>query len=156
RLGEGGDFTLNNGSDPVDWFYGQHQPAFISANTTGTFQITMMDNGYNRILSDNSACSGTSCYTTFPALTINESARTAALTFHDELPANQFSIWGGGSTALANGNLEFDLCNEPNTSSLVQEVTPSPNPQTVWSMTVSGENLYRSNRIPSLYPGVQW
>lgn len=156
KLGEGGDFALMNGSDPVDWFYGQHQPSFISANTAGTFQITMMDNGYNRTLSDGSACSGTACYTTFPALSVNESARTATLTFHDELPADQFSIWGGGSTALANGHLEFDLCNEPNTSSLVQEVTPSASPQTVWSMSVSGENLYRSNRIPSLYPGVQW
>lgn len=156
KLGEGGDFALTNGADPVDWFYGQHQPSFVSSNTAGTFQITMMDNGYNRILSDNSACDNSSCYTTIPVLSVNESAKTASFTFHDQIPQNMYSFWGGGTTALANGNIEFDLCNEPNTSSMVEEVAPTSSPQTVWTMTVDGENLYRSNRIPSLYPGVQW
>lgn len=156
KLGEGGDFSLTNGADPVDWFYGQHQPSFISSNTAGTFLITMMDNGYNRILSDGSICADASCYTTVPVLSVSESAKTASFTFNDQLPSDMYSYWGGGTTALANGNIEFDLCNEPDTTSLVEEVTPTPSPQTVWSMSVTGENLYRSNRIPSLYPGVQW
>jgi hypothetical protein len=72
-------------------------------------------------------------------------------------PSPEFvSFLRGDTTALANGNIEFDLCNEPDSSSTVEEVTPTSSPQTVWSMTVSGENLYRSNQIPGLYPGVQW
>jgi len=30
------------------------------------------------------------------------------------------------------------------------------NPQTVWQLCLTGENLYRVDRIPSLYPGVSW
>ena len=33
HLGEGGDFTLQNGNDPVDWFYAQHKPSFVTPNT---------------------------------------------------------------------------------------------------------------------------
>ena len=40
RLGYQGDFTLTNGTEPQDWFFGQHQPAFVSANTTGIFQLS--------------------------------------------------------------------------------------------------------------------
>lgn len=157
KLGEGGDFALTNGAEPVDWFYGQHQPSLMSSNTDGTFQIAMMDNGYNRILSDNSICSGNSCYSTIPVLSVNESAKTANFTFHDQLPSDMYSYWGGGTTKLANGDIEFDLCSEGSGyGSLVEEVTQASSPQTVWSMSVLGENLYRSNRIPSLYPGVQW
>lgn len=157
KLGEGGDFALTNGAEPVDWFYGQHQPSLMSSNTDGTFQIAMMDNGYNRILSDNSICSGDSCYSTVPVLSVNESAKTANFIFHDQFPPDMYSYWGGGTTKLANGNIEFDLCSEGSGyGSLVEEVTQTSSPQTVWSMSVSGENLYRSNRIPSLYPGVQW
>jgi len=57
----------------------------------------MMDNGYNRILSDNSICGDATCYTTFPVLTVNESAKTASFTFHDQLPQNMYSFWGGAA-----------------------------------------------------------
>ena len=53
RLGYQGDFTLmNNGTvdtDPADWFDGQHGPSFTTANTTGIFGLTLMDNGDFRI-----------------------------------------------------------------------------------------------------------
>jgi hypothetical protein len=156
RLGYQGDFTLVNGASPQDWFYGQHQPAFLSANTAGTFQITMMDNGFNRQLSPGAPCSGTSCYTTVPIITVNESTMTATIDWRDTFAPGKFAIWGGGTTKLANGDLEFDLCAEPNTTSEVDEVTTDGSQTIVWSLKTSQQNLYRANRMPSLYPGVQW
>ena len=41
-------------------------------------------------------------------------------------------------------------------NSAIYEVTQQSNPQTVWSMQVTGTNMYRASRLPSLYPGVQW
>jgi hypothetical protein len=49
RLGEGGDFTLQGGTDSIDWFYGQYGLNFTTANTTGIFGLTMMDNGDFRL-----------------------------------------------------------------------------------------------------------
>src|SRR5207248_1935801 len=45
RLGDEGDFALQGSKAPVDWMYGQHTPAFFSANTSGTFSLGVMDNG---------------------------------------------------------------------------------------------------------------
>jgi hypothetical protein len=36
------------------------------------------------------------------------------------------------------------------------EFTSQPNPQGIWQMRDTPGNAYRSYRIPSLYPGVQW
>jgi hypothetical protein len=89
---------------------------------------------------------------------ISESAKTATLTFHQILPANLYSNFAGNAEQLANGNVEYDLANTGATpfTSDVFEVTQQDNPQTVWTMHVSGTYLYRAFRIPSLYPGVQW
>jgi arylsulfate sulfotransferase len=154
RLGYQGDFTLINGASPQDWFWGQHQPAFFSANSTGVFQLTLMDNGFLRQLTPGAPCTGTACYSTAPILQVDETAKTATIVFRDTPGA--FAIWGGGTTTLANGNLEFDLCGEPNFVSEVEEVTLGTTPQTVWSLSTNGQNLYRANRMPSMYPGVQW
>lgn len=67
----------------------------------------------------------------------------------------------GNAEVLTNGDLEFDLCSQPNASngeftSSIEEITPTSTPQTVWTMQETGANLYRAKRIPSLYPGVQW
>jgi arylsulfate sulfotransferase len=48
HLGQGGDFTLVNGTDPTDWSYAQHGISFTTANTTGTFGLAVMDNGDDR------------------------------------------------------------------------------------------------------------
>ena len=159
HLGEGGDFTLIGGTDPQDWFYGQHQPSFFSDATSGVFSLAMMDNGFNRLLANGTNCGSTAepCYTTVPVVSVDESARTATLVFRTTLPPAQYSVFGGGSTRLANGDLEYDLCADPlGTASKVVETTVGANPQTVWTMNETGANLYRANRIPSLYPGVQW
>ncbi len=159
RLGPEGDFQLINGTDPQDWFYAQHAPSFVGPNTAGRFSLIMMDNGDDRVLSSGDQCNGTSgpaCYTTIPVLAIDEAAKTATLNFHLIVPNEKYSLWGGDAIQLANGNYEYDLCAEPNSSSEVNEVLPTPTANLVWRMTSIGQNFYRASRIPSLYPGVQW
>lgn len=159
RLGEGGDFALVNGTDPTDWFYAQHEPAFVSTATAGDFQLAVMDNGDNRILANGSACgtTGNDCYTTVPILDVNELQKTATVLFRQTIPTAQYSEYGGDTTELTNGDLEYDLCSDPfGLGSVVTETTTGSSPKTVWTMTVTGANLYRAHRIPSLYPGVQW
>ena len=157
RLGPGGDFKLLNGNDPQDWFYAQHSPNFIGTRSSGVFSMILMDNGDDRVVSPGNACNGTSgpnCYTTVPVFSVDEAARTATLTFHKVFPPEQYSLWGGSANPLANGNYEFDLCAQPNTTSEINEVLPTG--ELVWKMTSTGANFYRGNRISSLYPGVQW
>lgn len=162
RLGEGGDFSLRGGTDPTDWQYAQHDPSFFSENTTGVFSLGAMDNGNDRIFSNGVTC-GTSgappcLYTTVPVWKIDESAKTATLTFHQRIPDSLYNNFGGNAEQLANGDVEYDLCGVGNypSGSYIYEVTQESNPQTVWSMHVIGTDLYRAFRIPSLYPGVQW
>jgi arylsulfate sulfotransferase len=164
HLGEGGDFTLEGGTDPTDWQYAQHAPSFFSTNTTGVFSLGVMDNGNDRIFPPGVTCGSTGAppclYSTVPVWRIDESAKTATLTFHQIVPPDLYNIFGGNAEQLANGNVEYDLCGlgvgvtAPNSS--VFEVTQESSPQTVWTMQVTGTYLYRAFRIPSLYPGVQW
>ncbi len=167
RLGEGGDFTLQGGVDPTDWFYAQHGPAFTTANTTGIFGLTLMDNGDDRMYPGGTTqtCGvngAPACYSTIPVFQINESTMTAALTFHQILPPALYSVFGGNSEVPehvpGSDHIEYDLCGvslKP-ASSQIFEVTNEQNPQTVWNLELTGANAYRAYRIPSLYPGVQW
>lgn len=160
HLGEGGDFTLQNGVDPTDWQYAQHYPSFFSANTSGVFSLGVMDNGNDRIFPTGVVC-GTAgnppCqYTTIPVFRIDENAKTATLTSHQILPTSLYSFFGGNTELLANGDTEYDLAGVNTTDSDVFEVTPGSTPQTVWHLHSSGANAYRGYRLPSLYPGVQW
>lgn len=157
RLGNGGDFTLQGGTAPEDWFYGEHDPSFVGSATSGQFSLTMMDNGYGRILADGSQCtsSGAACYTTVPVVAVDEAAKTATITYRQNVDPSKFAIWGGNAEVMANGDLEYDLCSLGNGSE-VDEVKMTNPAQTVWSLKESGANLYRAKRIPSLYPGVQW
>jgi hypothetical protein len=159
RLGNGGDFTLQGGTSPQDWFYGQHQPSFVGAATSGQFSLAMMDNGYGRITASGSQCTGLTgsadCYTTIPAVAIDETAKTATIAYRQTLGSAKYSFWGGNAEVLANGDLEYDLCAQGNGSE-VDEVKMTNPAQPVWTLQVSGANLYRAHRIPSLYPGVQW
>jgi hypothetical protein len=157
-LGEGGSYKLVGGTDPTDWFYAQHDVTYATTNTTGVYSITVMDNGDDRIEPDGNLC-GTSgepaCYTTIQELQLDDDALTATFQFHQTLPAPLYSNYGGNVEVLANGNIEYDL---PGITSGAQtfEVTPGSTPQTVWQMTTPGSQGYRTFRLPSLYPGVQW
>lgn len=157
RLGNGGDFRLINGNSRTDWNYGQHQPVIFGDHDAGVFDLGMMDNGNNRIMPDGKVC-GTpkapACYSTVPIFRIDEKTKTATLVFHDDF-AKVYSIWGGGVQDLPDGDLEIDLCNAGHNSD-VYEVTRAANPQTIWHLHATGTNLYRTERLPSLYPGVQW
>lgn len=157
RLGNEGDFRLITGNSPTDWNYGQHQPVIFSDRDAGVFDLGMMDNGNNRILPDGKVCGSpkeAACYTTVPIFHVDEQAKTATLVFHDVF-AKTFSMWGGGVQSLPNGDVEIDLCNAGHNSD-VYDVTREANPRTVWHLHAAATNVYRSERLPSLYPGVQW
>jgi arylsulfate sulfotransferase len=158
RMGKDGDLKLLNGTSPVDWTYGQHDPEIVGERSAGVFRLSLMDNGNNRVMANGAIC-GTkgnpACYTTAPIYEIDEAAKTAKLVFHYVYPPAQYSIWGGSVTPLANGDLDVDLCFQQHASN-VDEVTTTDHPQVVWRLHMDGTNLYRTQRLPSLYPGVQW
>ncbi len=160
HLGEGGDFTLKNGVDPTDWNYAQHYPSLFTPTSAGVFSLGLMDNGNDRAFPTGVVCGSTGApvcqYTTIPVFQIDETAKTATLTFHQILPANLYSFFGGNTDLLSNGNIEYDLAGTSATDSDIFEVTPTSTPQTVWHMHTTGYQAYRGYRIPSLYPGVQW
>ena len=160
KLGEGGDFALKNGTDPTDWFYAQHAPSYTTANSSGTFGLTLMDNGNDREFAAGVTC-GTSgapacSYSTAPVFQIDEAAKTATLQFNPTAAA--YNSFGGGADVLANGDLEYDLCGVSTSppKSEIDEITQGANSQQVWQMQVSVSNVYRSQRVPSLYPSVSW
>ncbi|HEY1807194.1 MAG TPA: aryl-sulfate sulfotransferase [Acidobacteriaceae bacterium] len=162
RLGAGGDFKLVGGTDPTDWNYAQHGISFASSYSAGVFPLAVMDNGDDRLYpgdTTNPLC-GTngvpSCYSSVPIFNIDESAKTATLTFHDILPASQYNPWGGNAEVLANGDVEYDVASYYTSDSVVSEITDQPTPQTVWHLLMTNNNMYRAYRLPSLYPGVQW
>ncbi len=164
KLGYQGDFTLQNGTDPQDWFYAEHDISIASPNSSGIFQMLMFDNGNQRVLDSSGTICGTTvpCESRVPILQLDETAKTAAIEWVDDLDP-LFSIFGGSARLLANGNVEFDECaptvtgtNTLTSKGIITEVTKTTPPQTVFQMTVTGQNVYRGFRIPSLYPGVQW
>lgn len=160
HLGEGGDFTLVGGTDPTDWFWAQHGPSFAGTNTAGVFSLAVMDNGDDREFPTGVTCGASGqppcLYSTGEVLQLDENAKTATIEFHD-FPG-LYSAWGGNAEVLANGNLEYDLCNaEPGGNAVVIEMPQQENPrQITWQMDMSGDQTYRAYRLPSLYPGVQW
>lgn len=158
RLGCQGDFQLIGGVDPVDWFYAQHAPHFVSTETAGAFDLLLFDNGNNRVLDSAGDICGTTvaCETTVPFIHVDEQQKTATILWRDRLGV--FSNFGGYVQNLANSDIEFSESapNRPAISSTVQEVTNSTPPEPVWQMQINGAQAYRALRIPSLYPGVTW
>jgi hypothetical protein len=160
KLGYQGDFTLAGGTDPTDWFYAQHGPSFTTANTTGQFSLVVFDNGNDRTFPTGQVqcrtTASSSCYSTVSVLQIDETAKTATLAFHETLSG--FSYFGGNAEVLKNGDVEFCVTN----GAEVREVTQDSNAKVVWRVHASMDPtgafpfLYRGQRIPSLYPGVQW
>ena len=110
HLGQGGEFTLVGGTDPTDWTYAQHGPAFFGQASAGVFDLGVMDNGDDRAFPSGVTCQGTCPYTTVPIYHIDESALTATVVFHDIL--SKYSFFGGDVASLANGNVEYDLCSD--------------------------------------------
>lgn len=157
RLGQGGDFTLTNGTD-VDWFYCQHYPLIISPNSSGTFQMAVWDNGNDRIMDSSGDLCGApgqiACYSRPVIYQVDEATKTATIIWQHNLAV--FGQWGGSIEALANGDIEYDVNAFYNNSASVFEETQQATPQSVWQLQINGQWAYRAFRIPSLYPGVQW
>jgi arylsulfate sulfotransferase len=156
HLGYQGDFTLEGGTDPYDWFYMQHGPSFTTSNTTGQFGLAVMDNGNDRPIIHGATCINPTCtYSRGVTLQLDETAMTATLL--TAYAPSEYSFWGGNAEQLANGNLEADFnAGSPAGFSDIFEVTSGGSPQPVWKMETSNANAYRGFRLPSLYPGVQW
>jgi len=156
KLGYQGDFALMGGTDPVDWFYAQHGPSFVTTNTTGQFSLVLFDNGNDRGFPTPCGTTGQPpCHSTVPLLQLDEAAKTAALGFHPTAPT--FSFFGGNAEVLKNGNVEYcESAGGPGTAGDIYEVTQDSNAQIIWKMLITGQNAYRGQRLPSLYPGVQW
>ncbi|MGH9599538.1 MAG: aryl-sulfate sulfotransferase, partial [Terracidiphilus sp.] len=160
RLGESGDFKLVGGTDPTDWFYAQHGMSYFTPNTTGVFQLGLMDNGNDRMFPTGSVLCNpykpvtASCYSTVPVLEINEENMTATLVTHYVPPPSYYSFFGGNAELLANGDLHTDFC-APQAGAIVQELNGQAT-QVVWQATSPNADQFHAFRIPSLYPGVQW
>jgi len=158
RLGYEGDFMLEGGTAPTDWFSLQHGPSFSTQPTSGSFGLAVFGNGDTRVFPSGETCADsglTTCpHSDVDVFTIDETAKTATLTFLEKL--SNYSFYGGNAEVLTNGNIEYDLCSVPTTpiSTSVVEVSPDSPAETVWQLTVS--NSYRAFRLLSLYPGVRW
>lgn len=163
RLGEGGDFTLVGGVDPGDWFYAQHGMNFFTPNTSGQFELGVFDDGDDRPAPQGGICGaagGPACYSTAEVLLVDEAGHTATLLHHYVAPPSYYSFFGGQTDLLGNGNIETDFC-AASGGAIVQEYTPGAavtetSPLIVWQAVTPGAYLYRAQRVPSLYPGVQW
>lgn len=163
KLGYQGDFHLVGGTDPTDWFYAQHGPSFATTNTTGQFSLILFDNGNDRFFpSGQVTCdvqTTSTCYSTVPLLQLDETAKTATLAFNPTAPV--FSFFGGNAAVLKNGNVEY--CESAAFhGGAIFEVTQDSNAQAIWEMQSNIDSAqrypyaYRGQRIPSMYPGVQW
>ena len=159
RLGEGGDFKLVNGVDPADWFYSQHGIDFFSQNTSGVFRLGVMDNGDDRPTPDGGMCGATgepACYSTAGVYQIDEGNSTATLVTHYNPSPSLYSYFGGDVRSMQNGDLEADFCALTDGSQVQELDVNGSTPQLVWQAFTKGSLQYRAERLPSLYPGVQW
>jgi hypothetical protein len=92
---------------------------------------------------------------TVATLTNTAPTRTATLVFHQLAPAYLYSGFAGSVDVLENGDIEYDLAGA-GSGAQIFEVTHESTPRIVWNLSHPGTSHYRSLRLPSLYPGVQW
>ncbi len=95
------------------------------------------------------------CFSRAVIFELDEVMKTARVVWEDKLPF--FAPFIGSIQVLENGNVLYDagtIGGTPN--AIVREVTQENSPQTVWQLDVTGQFAYRSLRLPSLYPDVQW
>jgi hypothetical protein len=160
RLGYQGDFTLTNGQNP-DWFYGQHYPTILSPNSTGVFDLGIFDDGSGRVVDAQGDRCGSAgqpaCYTRIPIFQVDEVGMTATLLWQDIL-APTYNPVGGAMQLLNDNRVAFGVGtpNDDPGGARYMEVTHDPTPLIVLRMEVSGQEAYRMEHLPSLYPGVQW
>ncbi len=158
HLGYQGDFALEGGTAPVDWFYAQHGPSIISDDGKGDVTLGVLDNGNDRVVDAAGDVCGTTgqipCLSRAAVYQLDENTATATLSFQDELP--YLSFFGGNVEQLANLDLEFDAAAATPSGATIQELSKHKEHHVVWQLQVQGQFAYRGYRLPSLYPGVQW
>jgi hypothetical protein len=149
-LGFQGDFALQTG--PADWFYAQHYPHILETSGPYISALTVVDNGNCRVASDPPP------YSRGLIMNIDEAQKTAEVIWRYTTPPSFYSFWGGDVVRLPNGHMEVCMSDpypdRKPMQSFAREVTYDQQP--VWTLDVTPANAYRSYRIPSLYPGVQW
>ncbi len=148
KLGFQGTFELQN-SGPGGWFFAQHFPHVLETSGPNITTLAVVDNGNYRPGTDPPP------FSRGLILNIDETHQTATVTWQYPVSPSFFSYWGGNVVQLPNGNMEICMSHPSPTESFVVEVTYDQQ-EVVWRMDISPAAAYRSYRIPSLYPGVQW
>jgi hypothetical protein len=154
RLGQGGDFTLLGGFDPIDWFYNEHYPS-LATNDGPVFDLALFDNGNTRPMDNTGTVCGAvlPCYSRAVLMTVDESAKTATLKWDSHVG---FSFFGGVSQILGPNRIEYTLSSDAITQGgRIVESTMDPVPTEVLRFDTQ-QQCYRATRIPSLYAGINW
>jgi len=135
RLGKDGDFRINS-TDPSPWFSHQHDPQFLSDNTT----LLLFDNGNLRNFADPTANSRGQVFE------LDEQNRIANLVVNIDMGRYSFAL--GAAQKLPNGNYHFDVGFLIDGTSIAMEVDACGN--TVYALQ-AGAPEYRSFRMRNLY-----
>jgi arylsulfate sulfotransferase len=157
RLGYQGDFALVSPT-LADWFYMQHYPNILS-ESNGVITFAIFDNGDDRIVDSQGDICGTAgqivCYSRAVVMDVDELNKTATVRYQHTL--SQYSFWGGSVQLMPNENYVAGL-SATTLGSRAEEFAGDSSQAPVWQMDVIGQNpdMYRSLRLPSLYPGVTW
>jgi hypothetical protein len=147
-LGFEGSFQLQN-PGPGNWFFAQHNPFILESSGSSITKLSVVDNGNYRPGSDPPP------FSRGLILTIDETKKLADVIWQFPLSPSFFSYWGGNVVQLPNGNMEICMSRPSPEHSVAQEVIYDSQ-ELVWQMDIAPPWAYRSYRIPSLYPGVQW
>ena len=134
RLGKGGDFQILS-DDPDPWFSHQHDASIVNGDG-----VLLFDNGNTRYASN------TSIHSRGQILTIDESTRTARLTFNADLGGYALAL--GSAQQLPNGNYHFNAGWLPNMLSQALEYDSSG---ALLSQLEVPTAQYRSFRMIDLY-----
>jgi len=148
KLGFEGDFELLD-SGPANWFYAQHFPHILETQGNNITAITVVDNGNYRPGTDPPP------FSRGLIVLLNETDKLARVAWQFPISPSYFSYWGGDVVQLPNGNMEICMSHPTPEHSTATEVSYADR-KIVWQMEIHPSAAYRSYRIPSLYPGVQW
>lgn len=142
KLGAGGDFQITGGG-AHPWFSHQHDPHFLSDNTT----LLLFDNGNTRIADNPSETSSRG-----QALRIDEQARTATVLLNANLKVNSSAL--GSAQLLDGGDYHFNagfIVDPANPNArFTQALETDASGNIVWGMQVAAQE-YRNFRMKDLY-----